>query len=389
LLFLNYFVAFEYTVISRTYGLMLLFALLYIWRRAAKPGAFIGNLALLGALANTDLTGILLSGALLLEYAAGQWTHRGAINKQRAAGALLLYFSLLLFSIHSLIPAPDISWFTTGRMFSKAGNFRHLTHSIGDVIVAPWWPFASGYPHQFWNTDVEFHKSAVLFIPIVLAAYYWVFRRQRSLLLLIGATILFAIGFAHLIYIGYARHWGVTVIAFLLGLWVLWYDKLNRRSLSRIAYLFLAISAVKGVAAMAAAWTHPFSETGNVAQWLRQNHLDGEPIAGSSDFDLAGVAEQLQRPVYFLDCNCIDTYMKFAHRRDGLTPDQMPARILRAYDTLHARRLVLVMDSPLPPGDIDTLESTGLQVQPLAHISGSEDHLEFFLYQVVHPDALR
>lgn len=388
LVFLNYFVIFEYTVISRTYGLMLLFALLYVWRRAAKPQDFIGNMALLGALANTDLTGILLSGALLLEYATSQWTQRRNLDRRNVLAAFLLYVAMLLFSVYSLIPAPDISWLTTGHMFSHAGNLKHLVHSIADVIVASWWPLATGYPRQFWNTDVEFHKSAVAFIPVVLAGFYWVFRRERNLLLLLGATLIFALCFAHLIYLGYARHWGITVVAFLLALWILCYDRIDRRSISRVAYIFLIVAAVKGAAAVAASWTHPFSETANVAQWLRDHHLDKEPIAGSSDYDLAGVAEQLQRPVYFLDCNCVDTYMKFAHRRDGMTADQVPGRILRAYATLHAqapsddRTLVLVMDGPLPSGDIDRLAASGFRTQPLAQFTGSEDHLEFYLYQV-------
>jgi hypothetical protein len=392
LIFLNYFVAFEYTVISRTYGLMLLFALLYVWRRASRPRDVIGNMALLGALANTDLLGIFLSGALLLEYCASQWPQRRELEKSRVLAGSLLYAAMLLFSVHSLIPAPDISWFTTGHMFAKAGNLRHLLHSIGDVIVAAWWPLAPGYPQQYWNTDVGFHRSAMAFIPLVLAGLYWIFRRERSLLLLLGATLVFAISFAHLIYLGYGRHWGISVVAFLLAFWVLCHERLHGRAISRLAYVFLVVAAIKGVAAMAASWTHPFSETANVAQWLRDHHLDREPIAGASDFDLAGVAEQLERPVYFLDCNCVDTYMKFSHRRDGLTPDQIPGRILRAYTTLLAQspqaqspnvqRLILVMDSPLSSGDMDQLAQRGLRTQPLARFTGSEDHLEFYLYEV-------
>lgn len=36
-LFLGYFVAFEYTVMNRMYGLIFLLALLYVWRRVRKP----------------------------------------------------------------------------------------------------------------------------------------------------------------------------------------------------------------------------------------------------------------------------------------------------------------------------------------------------------------
>ena len=388
LVFLNYFVVFEYTVISRPYGVMLLLALLYTWRRSAKPHAYVGNLALLGALANTDMTGILLSGALLLEYVASLWTDRRDIERPRAVTGSFLYGGMLLFSVHSLLPAPDISWYTTGRMFSMAGNPMHLFHAIANVLASPWWPFAKGYPHPFWNTDVEFTKAAVTLIPFVLAGYYWVFRKQRHLLALMGAVLLFAISFAHLVYLGFVRHWGITTTAFLLGLWIFCQVPERRRTLSRVAYALLLLGAVKGVAAIAASLTHPFSETGNVAAWIRQQHLDQGPIAGTSDYALAGIAEQLERPVYFLDCNCIDTYMKFAHRRDGLTPEQIPARIVRAYDSLHATSLLLVMDSELTPQAATELKADGMRVQWKTDFSGSEEALGFHLYSVERTSVL-
>jgi hypothetical protein len=386
---LNYFVIFEYTVISRTYGLMLLFALLCVWRRALSPRSVIGNMALLGALANTDVTGILLSGALLLEYVHTYVSgplHR-EIPALRVLTALVVYAAFLLVSVHTLSPAPDISWETTGHLFEHASSVPRLLHAIGDVAVAPWWPFASGYPAYFWNTDVEFHKSAVAFIPLVLAGYFWIFRRSPSLLLLIAAALLFAICFAHLVYIGYVRHWGLSVIAFLLALWIFNTRSPDdgqspRRALSWVVYVFLVVGAVKGVAAVAAAWTHPFSETGNVAAWLRRQHLDHEPIAGASDLDLAGVAERLQRPVYFLNCNCVDTYMKFSHRRDGMTDEDVPPRIALALDRLHVSGLVLIMDNPLTPQQMQDLNLEHLQVEQLSQFTGSEDRFTFTLYRV-------
>jgi hypothetical protein len=183
-----------------------------------------------------------------------------------------------------------------------------------------------------------------------------------------------------LVYIGYVRHWGIVVVAFLVALWILCAKPNERQSLSRVAYVFLAVGALKGVAAMAAAWTHPFSETGNVAAWIRDNHRLNVPIVGASDYNLAGVAEQLQRPAYFLNCNCVDTYMKFSNRRDGMTPQEVPGRIARAFATLHAPKITLVMDFPLSAQDISKIEENGVRVLPLALFSGSEDHLNFHLY---------
>lgn len=381
LVFLSYFVVFEYTVISRTYGPMLLFAFLYAWRRSAKPSAVFGNMVLLGALASTDLLGIFLSFALLLEYAAFYWKRWRETDVRRAIAGALCYLLLLAISVETLRPASDISWATTGHLFAKAGSLHHLIHSIGDVLVAVWWPFATGYPHQYWNTDVDFNHSELYFVPLVFAGMFWVFRKQRNLLLLVGTSLFLTIAFVHLVYTGYVRHWGIVVLAFLIAFWILCSESQGRRKVSRVAYLFLIVGALRGVGAVAASWTHPFSETGNVAAFLRANHLADQPLVGPSDYNLAGVAEQLQRPAYFLNCNCTDTYMKFSHRRDGMTPDEVPSRIARAYRVLNVPKITLVMPDPLSEEYLRKLAAEGFTVRPLAEFSGAEDHLSFHLYE--------
>lgn len=386
LVFLSYFVAFEYTVLSRTYCPMFLLAFLYAWYRTSRPQAILGNLLLLGALANTDLTGIMLSGALLLEYAVYLWTHRAdssgtpGWNTRTALLALAIYVAMIAFSISTLWPARDISWATTGHLFAKAKSIARFGHSLTDVTVGPWWPVLKNWPHEFWNTDVDFVHIEVLFIPIVLAGYYWVFRKRLNLLVLMGTAVFLALSFAHLVYIGYPRHWGITVATFLVALWILCGDRLQARHLSRIAYVFLIAGALKGVASLAASWTHPFSETANVAAWVRQNHLETLPLVGASDFNLAGVAEQLEKPAYFLNCNCVDTYMKFAHRRDGMEMTDIPDRVALASRTLRAPRFLLVLDTPLKAETVQRIAARGVQVEHLADFRGSEDHYGFYTY---------
>jgi len=384
LLFLSYFVAFEYTVLSRTYCPMFLLAFLYAWYRTSRPQAILGNLLLLGALANTDLTGIMLSAALLLEYAVHLWMNRSESSTRITARATtvagLVYLAMVGISISTLWPAPDISWATTGHLFAKAKSFARFAHSLTDVTVGPWWPMLKSWPHEFWNTDVDFIHAEVLFIPVVLAGYYWTFRKRPSLLVLISTVLFLALCFAHLVYIGYPRHWGITVAGFLVALWILRGEGARPRQLSRVAYIFLAIGALKGVTSLAASWTHPFSETANVASWVRQNHLDTLPLVGASDFNVAGVAEQLQKPVYFLNCNCVDTYMKFAHRRDGMEMSDLPDRVALASRALHAPKFLLVLDTPLDSGDIRKMAERGVPVQHLADFSGSEDHYGFYTY---------
>src|ERR1700761_4401042 len=56
----GYFFVFEYTVLARMYGVMLLLLVLYLWRRTMRPGKPIGSAVLLGLMASTDSLGIIL-----------------------------------------------------------------------------------------------------------------------------------------------------------------------------------------------------------------------------------------------------------------------------------------------------------------------------------------
>ena len=65
----GYFFVFEYTVMSRMYGVMLLMFVIYMWQRTTRPQSPISSAMLLGLMASVDTIGIILSFALLLEYA--------------------------------------------------------------------------------------------------------------------------------------------------------------------------------------------------------------------------------------------------------------------------------------------------------------------------------
>src|ERR1700761_9444011 len=69
LILCSYFLMWEYTVMCRMYSVMLLLVLLYVMRRVRRPEGVMGSCALLGLAGNTDMTGVLLSSALLVEYA--------------------------------------------------------------------------------------------------------------------------------------------------------------------------------------------------------------------------------------------------------------------------------------------------------------------------------
>jgi hypothetical protein len=87
LLLASYFVLYEYTVISRNYGIGFLIALIYAQMRDPAHRVYL-NACLLGLLANTNMFAFILSGAFAFEYAVELLS--SAAGKSRAAFAAAL-----------------------------------------------------------------------------------------------------------------------------------------------------------------------------------------------------------------------------------------------------------------------------------------------------------
>ncbi len=339
LLYCSYFISFEYTVLSRMYGICLLLVLLYAAQRAAHPARVLLNALLLGLIANTDTLGILFSCALALEYAlfiaAQQRRGLKLASRRRLVEGVLLFLGLLAASVLSLLPSKHISWRTTGHMFTFARSFGHLAQTCVDYVVLPWFPIATHFPHAFWNPSPVSHWKffyAAMF-PVVIAAYYALFRRERNLLALLLATACAGIAFGHLIYQGSMRQFGVMFMAFLVALWI------QRGRIARVptlVYVFLGLSALGGLQAAVAQWARPFSNAGNAARWIRDHGKENEPLIGQKDTNAIGVAEMLRRPMYQLECSCTDRFLLFSDRRDQYSEDQLPSRLARAMGDVHA-----------------------------------------------------
>ena len=387
----SYFLVWEYTVMCRMYSVMLLLVLLYVVRRVRKPESVVLSCALLGLAGNTDMTGVLLSSALLVEYAYSSYfpvakAERGAVVRRWIPG-LLVYVALIGLSIATLWPSKDISWQSSGHIGSKAFDFHRIKHSIVDMIAVPWWPISWKFPQHFWWN--EFNDARWLFglTAIVLVAYWMTFRKERNLLLLMGATLLFGMVFADVVYDGSPRHWGIAFVSFLVGLWLMSArgrdGETRRASWSPWAYGLLMLSALAGVFAIVGSWIHPFSRAREAAMWVRQTQPPNLLITGFADVSFASLAEETQRPVWFLECECSDTFKLFSKEREDFNPDQIPARLNRALDILNRQDILFSMFVPLDDDLVKQMQVAGLQPELLKAFAGADMKSEnFFLYRI-------
>ena len=258
LLFSGYFIVFEYTVITRMYGVQLLLALVYIALRARRPQAVLAGATLLGLLACCDLSGMALSAALLVEYLWSGRTQPYLIPRARLGGAAVLYVGLVLSSVLSLLPAKDISRVTSAQTFKHLDDWNRLGAAIVNYLATPYLATVTGRPGHFWGADMEVAPAWFgATVALVLGVWWLTFRGRKSILLLLATTALLMIAVGHVVYRGSVRHFGVTFVAFLCGLWLI---RAAGEKIAWPAYVLLGMTVIAGIHATIGSWQHPFSQ---------------------------------------------------------------------------------------------------------------------------------
>lgn len=383
LIYLSYFLVFEYTVMSRMYGLELLLALVYIHLRMHNPDAVARNVFFLGIIANVDSTGVLLSLGLLVEYLwnfCQQHREDGRSCALQSIRALLLYLLMVGISVATMLPAKHIS--TRGHPHSIPMIFlvKLAGRAIVNWVVMLWFPEHVHPGRMFWGVHGTRMSYACL-IPVMLALYYFVFRTERRLATMLAIVACLGIMFSTLLYpIAAMRHFGILYIAFLVALWIMRY---RRAVVSPLVYVFLVLSTLGGLAAEYGQWSHPFADDTAAANWLQKENLQNASLIGTPDANVFGVPELLDRPMYQLDCECVDTYMKYSNRRDSYSVRQMPDRLVGAVHLLKSSQMILIMNRLIYPAEDEKLKSEGVATSPLASFtSGDISNEHIYLYKI-------
>lgn len=382
----GYFFVFEYTVPSRMYGVMLLLFVVYLWSRTTRPERPILSAVLLGLIASVDTIGIILSFALLLEYAYAAFERRRTsplFSRRAAISALAVYGAITLVAVWSAKPAKDISWRTTGKPFQDAKSMSHLYDAFLHYVILPFLPTKSPRSLYFWNPSLP-REGVAYALPmlLILGLLYFSFRGRKNLLLMIGFAIVAGTGFSHLIYPGSERHFGLVFLTFLAAVWIVRAENPSA-FLPVPVYIFLAISALSSVWAVIGQWERPFSYDKAAGEWIVANHLENMPLVAEGDTSAVGVAEYLHRPVYMIECSCLDTYLLFSSRRDNFTDEDAPARILEASHFYNDQPLLFLREYAMKPVEEQALQAEGFEVEPLIVFKGAEEIAEnFYFYRL-------
>jgi hypothetical protein len=352
----GYFPLYEYTVVSRNYGIGMLFlfaacALFPYRRRSYLPLA-----AALALLANSNpfawLIALAFAGVLVLE---PLWDRevRSTVRPADAVLGLLLFGATSAMAAAQMIPPPDggfaTPWFVELRL---ARTFRILSS-----VARAWLPVPNPTQPTAWNTNALWHlenwATALISLALIGLAVAMIGRRRRSrpaLLFYLGGTAAL-LGFSYLKYAGYTRHHGAHFLLLLACLWVAREKRLQasqEKTRDGLLIALLVIQVAAGVWVYAQDLVHPFSAARATAGFLRDPRFDGMLLVGYLDSIDTPVAGYLGRPLYYPQSRSAGTYVLWNNAREnGLEFEELCATLRRQLRQ-HREGILLVFNQPPP-----------------------------------------
>ncbi len=380
LLLCSYFVLFEYTVVSRNYGIGFLIALVYAQMRATRPDRLYLNACLLGLLANTNLFAFVLAGALAFEYLVDRLLQQGRDLKASLKEILLpaaIYAAFAAAAAATMRPSPDISWRTTGEPLAQAWDLDRLLTTLAGNVES----LIPLHALNYWiaqSPGTVSHVGGVM-LPALAFLFFLIFRDSLRLLIIPGLTAFGSIAVGQLIYANSIRHWGINFVALIAALWI---QRVWRPQRSLLVLALLAVNAAAGIAVSVQQFPLTFSEGKHTADWIRENGLADAALVGTPDTVAVVVAQYLGKPIYLLDCSCTDTFLFYNKRRDSFDHTQVAARLVQAVHELAGRRIVFLITRPIHESELYVLFENRISLTELVHFDKSATDENFWIYSV-------
>jgi hypothetical protein len=399
LLLLSYFLFWEYFVISRSYVLIALIGFAFVLLRERRPRPELALWLLAGLLANVHVYGAIWSMVL----AAMLVIEAPQRNSKMMMGAAL-YLVLLSFAVATIAPPADFGpWPSGGVRFDlyrlKAdlnvpfGAFVPLRPDlIRETFAYLAHPGSAAIP-RFWNANPTDYFVALLKLdahhPMRIAAVFaapivvcWLIVRAPLRMLEFAFVYFGILLFQNLWdFSGSVRHHGVVFLAFIATVWT----SLLRRQpdmVSRSLFaVVLAINAFAGLSTLASE-LRPWSEGKDAANWIRKNNLENAFLIGWRDGPVSTVAAYLDRPIYYLECQCTGTFIVSNNRRQVLrSPQQFRERLTTAFALAGQRDAILIANRPVSSEQLDT-GAPGISATLLQSLTAAPFQENYWIYRL-------
>ena len=313
----GYFIAFEYTIIARNYGLGMLFFFAALAAVERRQGRWLFAACCAGAIQSNSFA-TLLVGCLGLVVIVTD--HRAARRAGRPISArdyawMLLPAASFLLALLAMLPGPTERYATPYDGTAPLRRLSVIFAGVGRALVPipasvdTWWNTALlSIDHATARADPTLYHAMSAVAAILTIGLVWLTRNRTAALAFLALSIGSIVAFSFAAFAGSQRHYGHVMLALLGGWWLASSatardaapaSRLDRRRDAVFTGL-IAVQAIAGLVASYRDLTQPFSAAPVAGRWLRE-HGRGLPLAGTPDYAAVPVAAAAGVPFYSLD----------------------------------------------------------------------------------------
>jgi len=424
LLIFGYFTLYEYTLLSRSYGLGVFLTFLYCALYCEHRGllrwqAWLLTLTLV-LLANTSILGLVMSAVLAIAlYYRLSIAPKLLIRKSIGAHFFVLFaaWAASAFQIgRSLLNPMGIEGFDADARAASAGNETAQTviqQTVESTALANWLENADKllqiilkshlpvptFRFHFWNEHLLENQMlgeqalhtplgllllslSALLVVLVLSVAVHLLYKTRLFLFIYGLGCLSMIAIFVFAYRGATRHYGYLFILLLACLWLSkWSRQTSKPSASSFASkLFagmLCVQAISGIYAYTSDILYPFSASYQTSQII-MTRLGPLPLLAINQRPASPISGYIDRPIFYPEANKLGSFWDISYPEISAQVDI--AEALKSFSATHPDFVAVLT---LPVSAQTQTSMSALNIQYLAAIGPSivEDEA-FYLYRI-------
>lgn len=389
----GYFMLFEFTVISRGYGLGLLLIFAFCIRFQERRRLDLTGAAILLLLANTTVYGMITAAHVALLLAIQAFADR----RHRQPWLDPAWVASLAVVLTGVAVAFGHTWMQGRAMgpahvdaYAPAHDLTWVASCLSTVIRGAI-PLPDFSLYHFWNSNLlqllpgssGIFIGALLAVTLLALATYR-FRSEPSLafVFILGSATMLSITF--FVWYGWVRHHGQVFLWYVVCCW-LWYGlacsnsaeeddspaRWNGPAGATLTALLL-LQAVAGTHAYAMDLLHPFSNAKATGQYLNQDEFADVTLVGSVDYSMQPIAAYLDRKFYYPESGEYRTFLDWGPSR-RLVPADTVLRDSLSLLEQDQRDVVIVFN--FQPGNLEPGETVrlgqGARLQCFARFDGA------------------
>jgi len=406
----GYFPFFEYSIISRTYSLGILFMIIFCILYEKKYKRLILISIVLFLMAQTTAYAFLISIALSISLGIELILDFKKVKKEIKVykiliSALIIIVGIILFFWQIGDQLKGNYWEASARSIINR-SFRQYEYSlltflpniikvyfqVPDVKLNFWWDsnlLISSISNINLNFLIPIISLVLLIIPI------FILKRRAILYYLLGTAFLFS--FIVLVgkeFAGRLRHFGHIFILFILCLWIgeknnnIYLLKINKNFFLKFSKFFVLLVLIFSIIGSSIAfyydYNYPFAPEKEFAEYLNQKYdINNTFIVGYRDTNFVAVALYLDKDIYYPQINKISKNTYWKNRLHEMSPDDI---FKKAHSLTNSKeKTIVVLEGPIME-NVDSkhiLENYGFKKVDSKYCDSIVTPIRFHIYEFI------